>query len=232
MLALEDLHAGHGETRVLHGVSLTVRAGRVHALLGRNGAGKSTLLRAAMGLLPTQSGRVTLDATDLGRMPAHARARAGLAFVPETRDIFGALTVAENLALAARLAPPDSAWTRDRVLELFPNLGPRLRAGGHDLSGGEQQMLAMARALVAGPRVLLLDEPTEGLAPRIVAQLAEVLATLRRDGMTILLVEQKLAFALDLADEVSLLGRGLIQWQGTPDALRADTDAQARWLGV
>ncbi len=230
MLDIADLHAGYGETRVLHGLSLTVPEGQVTALLGRNGAGKTTTLKAIMGLVRATSGRVELAGEQfLGKAP-HRIARLGLAYVPETRDIFPSLTVSENLSLASRRFP--GPWTVERVLGLFPRLAERLSNGGAQLSGGEQQMLAIARALLMNPRLLLLDEPTEGLAPIIVRQIHDTLAELRRSGLTLLLVEQNFGFATSLADRVAVLGRGRVVWEGGPAEIRADTAAQARWLGI
>lgn len=232
MLDLHGLHTGYGDTRILHGLDLAVAAGRVHAILGRNGVGKTTALKAIMGLLPVLAGTVTLDGTAIaGETPARI-ARRGIAYVPETRDIFGALTVMENLALAARLRPTAGDWTIDRVLAFFPKLANRRRHGGNQLSGGEQQMLAIGRALVMNPRLLVLDEPTEGLAPIVIRQIFDKLAALKQSGLTILLVEQNISVAGSLADEISLIGRGTRVWHGTPAALQADTALQADWLGV
>ena len=230
MLEIADLDAGYGETRVLHGLSLSVPRGQVTALLGRNGAGKTTTLRAVMGLVRVASGSVLLDGRPLTGTPPHRVARLGVAYVPETRDIFPSLTVAENLSLAARRFP--GPWTIERVLDLFPRLAERLNNGGAELSGGEQQMLAIARALLMNPRLLLLDEPTEGLAPIIIRQIHDTLAELRGSGPTLVLVEQNFGFATSLADRVAVLGRGQLVWQGTPAAIRADTETQARWLGI
>ena len=232
MLELEGIETGYGETRVVHGLDLTVREGTVHALLGRNGVGKSTTLKSVIGQLPVTAGTVRLAGQQIsGRLP-HDIARLGVAYVPETRDIFGALTVRENLELAGRLAGPGADWTVDRIVEFFPNLAERLNNGGHELSGGEQQMLAVGRALMASPRILMLDEPTEGLAPIIIQQIFGKLKELKASGLTILLVEQNLNFALGLADDISLMGRGQIVWRGDADTLKADDEAHARWLGV
>jgi len=232
MLELKGVQSGYGETRVLHGLDFAVRAGSVHALLGRNGAGKSTTLKTIMGLVGVQTGTVTFDGRDISGTPPHEVARLGLAFVPETRDIFGALTVRENLALAGRLAGTLPNWTLERVIDFFPNLAGRLDNGGHELSGGEQQMLAIGRALMTGPRLLILDEPTEGLAPIIIQQIYAKLEELKDSGLTVLLVEQNLNFALGLADEISLMGRGQIVWRGDAAALAADEEVHGRWLGV
>ena len=232
MLELRGVKSGYGETRVLHGLDFAVRASSVHALLGRNGAGKSTTLKTVMGLVRAQAGEVVFDGQTISGRTPHGVARLGLAYVPETRDIFGALTVRENLDLAGRLAGPDPDWTIERVIGFFPNLAERLGNGGHELSGGEQQMLAIGRALMTGPRILILDEPTEGLAPIIIQQIYAKLKDLKQSGLTVLLVEQNLNFALGLADEISLMGRGQIVWRGDAAALEADAEAHSRWLGV
>ena len=232
MLELKSVASGYGETRVLHGVDLSVQEGAVHALLGRNGVGKSTTLKSIIGHLPVSEGAILLRDIPIANRAPHDVSRLGIAYVPETRDVFGSLSVKENLALAGRLAGPNPDWTIDRVAAFFPNLANRLSNSGHALSGGEQQMLAIGRALMAEPDILLLDEPTEGLAPIIIQQIFEKLRDLKSDGLTILLVEQNLNFALGLADDVSLMGRGQIVWRGTPDALRADEETHARWLGV
>jgi len=230
MLKLSSVESGYGETRVIHGLDLTVRPGTVHALLGRNGVGKSTTLKTIAGLLAPSAGEIVLNSQSIAGRPSYDIARLGLAFVPETRDIFGSLSVKENLALAARLG--HGGWSMERVLAFFPNLAARLGNGGHELSGGEQQMLAIARALMADPQILLLDEPTEGLAPIIIQQIFRKLQELKADGLTILLVEQNFNFATGLADEVTLLGRGSAVWHGTPQALVADSEAHEKWLGV
>ena len=233
MLELREIQTGYGETQIIHGLDLSVAPGTVHALLGRNGVGKSTTMKAIMGLLPITAGRVVFDGRDITDAPAHVVAKTGLAYVPETRDMFGALTLRENLELAGRLGTArGGAWSIARVLDFFPSLKGRLDNGGTQLSGGEQQMAAIGRALMMAPRTLLLDEPTEGLAPIIVRQIAEKLAELKAEGMTMLLVEQNLAFALRLADEVTLIGRGQAVWHGTSEALAEDEAVQGRWLGV
>lgn len=231
MLELTGIETGYGETKIIHGLDLVAAPGRVHALLGRNGVGKTTVLKALMGLLPLEAGRIALDGRSLASLRPHERARLGLAYVPETRDIFGSLSVRENLALAARLGGP-TAWSIEQVLAYFPNLASRLHNAGNQLSGGEQQMLAIGRALVMGPRVLVLDEPTEGLAPIIIQQIFAGLQDLKASGLTMLLVEQNLAFATGLADDVSIIGRGVKVWSGTPQALRADKESYVKWLGV
>jgi branched-chain amino acid transport system ATP-binding protein len=233
MLDLTSVDAGYGETQVLYGLTLTARPGRVLAILGRNGAGKSTTLKTVMGLLPARSGEIVFDGAPIANRRPFDIARTGIAYVPETRDIFPSLTVRENLELASRRFPaPDGGWTLDRVLALFPRLGERLDNGGTQLSGGEQQMLAIARALLMNPRLLILDEPTEGLAPIIVKLIHDKLKELRAAGLSMILVEQNFGFAVSLADDVVIVSKGQVVWTGTPDEIRADAEAQHRWLGV
>ena len=233
MLEVRQLEAGYGETQVIHGLDLAVGAGRVLAVLGRNGAGKSTTLKAVMGLVKTSGGSITFDGSPLiGRKP-FIIAGLGIAYVPETRDIFPSLTVRENLEIAARHnGGGASGWTVERVLDFFPRLKDRLGNGGNELSGGEQQMLAIGRALAMNPRLLLLDEPTEGLAPIIIRQIHDKLSELRAEGMTMVLVEQNFGFATSLADDVVVIGRGRVVWSGSPQVLRGDKELQSRWLGV
>jgi branched-chain amino acid transport system ATP-binding protein len=232
MLEVEALKAGYGETRIIHGLSLVAQPGKVLAVLGRNGVGKTTTLRAIMGLIPASEGAIRFDGIALRGEPPFRIAKRGIAYVPETRDIFPSLTVRENLELAGRLAAPNARWTLSRVLELFPRLGERLDNGGNQLSGGEQQMLAIGRALMMNPRLLILDEPTEGLAPIIVRQIHEKLTELKAEGLTMLLVEQNFGFATSLADAVCVIGRGVSVWSGPAAAIREDRAVQSQWLGV
>lgn len=233
MLDLTDVAAGYGETQVLHGLSLKAEPGRVLAILGRNGAGKSTTLKTIMGLLPLRGGSVSFDGQAIGGMTPYDIARLGIAYVPETRDIFRSLSVRENLDLAARRFPcPQGGWTVERVVDLFPRLGERMENGGDQLSGGEAQMLAIARGLLMNPRLLILDEPTEGLAPIIVRLIHDKLAELKHQGLSMVLVEQNFGFATSLADDVVVVSKGQVVWQGSAAAIRADSDAQHRWLGV
>ena len=232
LFEVEELNAWYGPSHVLQGVSLAVAKGAVTSLLGRNGAGKTTLLKAAMGLLPRRRGVVRLDGRRLDRLPAHLRARAGLAYVPETRGVFPSLSVLENLTVAARPPAGEEGWTLERVLALFPLLAERRQASGGALSGGEQQMLAIARALLINGRVLLLDEPTEGLAPSLVSEIEALLNDLKRQGLTILLVEQRLAMAARLADRVLVLGKGRLRWQGDAAAFAEAHEVRHTWLGV
>ena len=231
MLDLQDVESGYGDTQVLHGLTVHAQPGRVLAILGRNGAGKSTLLKTVMGLLPTRAGDIRLDGTALNGKRPFDIAKLGIAYVPETRDIFPSLSVRENLMLAAaRFGGGD--WTMERVIALFPRLGERMDNGGAQLSGGEQQMLAIARALLMNPRLLILDEPTEGLAPIIVKLIHDKLQELRAAGLAMLLVEQNFGFATSLADDVVVVSKGQVVWTGTPAEIRADVQAQHRWLGI
>lgn len=230
MLRLEGITAGYGETQVLHGVSLEVAVGEVVALLGRNGAGKTTTLRSIIGLTPAWNGSVVFDGQDITRRKPHTLALAGIGYLPEHRGVFPSLSVHENLTLVEGRRP--GAWTIARVYELFPRLAERRQNGGAQLSGGEQQMLAIARALLLNPKLLLLDEPTEGLAPLIVREIYARLADIKAEGATVLLVEQSVRFALSLADRAYVLGRGQVEWQGDAAALAGDAEAQKTWLGV
>ena len=232
MLQVSDIHVYYGDSHVLQGVSLEVRPGEIVCLLGRNGAGKSTTMRGIIGVNPPKSGTVRLNGRDLAGKPAYENVRQGLAFVPEDRRIFPKLTVNENLEVA--LLPPRpgrSPWTLDRTYRTFPFLaGLKTRKGGN-LSGGEQQMLAIARALVGNPLMLLLDEPCEGLAPVIVEELARIIADLKSD-MPILLTEQNARFALAIADRGYVIDKGVIRFAGTKQDLLANTEVQSRYLSV
>ena len=230
MLRLEGITAGYGETQVLHGVSLEVAVGEVVALLGRNGAGKTTTLRSIIGLTPVWNGYVVFDGQDITRRKPYTLALAGIGYLPEHRGVFPSLSVHENLTLVEGRRP--GAWTIARVYELFPRLAERRQNGGAQLSGGEQQMLAIARALLLNPKLLLLDEPTEGLAPLIVREIYARLADIKAEGATVLLVEQSVRFALSLADRAYVLGRGQVEWQGDAAALAGDAEAQKTWLGL
>ena len=236
LLALEDLHAYYGEAHILQGVSLTVGAGEVVTLIGRNGAGKTTTLKSIMGLVPPRGGRITFDGRELTTLPTHEVARAGIAYVPEERRILPNLSVAENLRLGMlsvpRAAQAENAGVMEEVLTYFPRLRERYEQKGKSLSGGEQQMLAIARGLVAHPKLMLVDEPTEGLSPLLVQNLTEILGEINRRGTTILLVEQMLEVALALSHRLYVMDQGRIQFEGTPDALRADPEIQQRFLGV
>jgi len=219
----------YGRSHVLHGVSLRAAAGEVVSLLGRNGAGKSTTLRAIVGVVDVTAGEIRLDGRSVRGVPTHRVARLGIGLVPEDRRIFADLTVAENLMVGARA---EGSWSVDRVLTLFPRLGDLVRQRGGSLSGGEQQMLTIARTLVTGPRVLLLDEPSEGLAPVVVSALADTIAALKREGLSILMAEQNLKFARRLADRAYIIEKGQIRFDGTMAALDADASLRRAYLSV
>jgi len=235
LLAVEDLHAYYGEAHILQGVSLTIAAGEVVTLIGRNGAGKTTTLKSIMGLVPPR-GRISFNGRELAGLATHDIARGGIAYVPEERRILPNLSVAENLRLgilgAGRAAAADNGAALEEVLTYFPRLRERYEQQGKSLSGGEQQMLAIARGLVARPKLMLVDEPTEGLSPILVESLTEILGQINRRGTTILLVEQMLDVALALSHRLYVMDQGRIQFEGTPDALRADPEIQQRFLGV
>ncbi|HXF97960.1 MAG TPA: ABC transporter ATP-binding protein [Gaiellaceae bacterium] len=231
MLEVVGLAAGYLGEKVVEDIDLEVETGEAVAIVGSNGAGKTTLFRAIAGLLPALEGRVVLDGRDLTRRPAYRRARAGIAYVPAERHLFPAMTVKTNLLLGAYPRRPDRE-TLELVYELFPRLKERLRQQAGTLSGGEQQMLAVARALVARPRLLLLDEPTTGLAP-IVAQAAfEALQDLKRKGVTLLIAEQQVPLALSVADRGYVLENGRIRLQGTPAELERNPEVRRAYLGV
>jgi branched-chain amino acid transport system ATP-binding protein len=235
MLEVEGIHTYYGESHVLHGVSLRVGPGEAVALLGRNGAGKTTLIRSVMGLTPPRDGRVLVEGEPIQGWPAHRIARRGLALVPQGRRIFAPLTVRENLLLGARpsgQAEQAKRWTLDRVLALFPHLGERMGQMGGTLSGGEQQMLAVGRALLTNGRMLLLDEPSEGLAPLIVREIGAILHRLKRERQAILLVEQNYQLAREIADRIYVLSKGQVVYEGSPAALDANEDVKRRYLGV
>ena len=232
MLEVLDLHTYYGDSHVLQGATLRVERGHVTSVLGRNGVGKTTLCRSLAGLTPARLGRVVLNGLDVTRLPPHRICDAGISLVPQGRRIFVSLTVHENLTIAAR--PPKSAnpWTIERVFGLFPRLAERRHHGGNDLSGGEQQMLAIARALVANPVVLVMDEPTEGLAPALVAEVARLIRQLREEGTTVLLVEQNAAFAVDVSDTVHVMHQGTIVHSSSAAALWGDEEIKSQYLGV
>ncbi|HUZ62084.1 MAG TPA: ABC transporter ATP-binding protein [Acetobacteraceae bacterium] len=231
MLSVQALHAHYGASHVLQGVDLEIPAGQVVAVLGRNGVGKTTTLRALIGLLTRSRGRVRLDGVEIAGWPAHRIARAGIAYVPEGRLIFPDLTVLENIRVGERR--PARSWPLERLFTLFPALRERAANRGGQLSGGEQQMLAIARALVTDPKVLLLDEPSQGLAPLVVQELAEVIRRLRDDGVAVLLVEQNLKLAEAVADEIRIMVKGRIAYAGTRQAFHDDqAEIRDRYLTV
>ena len=229
ILRVEKVDAFYGIGHILHGLSLGVGEGEVVALLGRNGAGKTTTLRCITGLTPPRSGAVRYRGKDIAGLEAHRISRLGIALVPETRGIFSYLSCYENLAIAERAS---SRWRMDAVLERFPRLRERLGNKGQQLSGGEQQMLAIARALLTGPDLLLLDEPSQGLAPIVVNAVMDTIRSLKAERVSMLLVEQNAEMALQLADRVYVIDHGTVVFEGTPERLRADRQVTATYLGV
>ena len=233
MLTVRDLHAYYGRAHILHGVTLEARAGEVVALLGRNGAGKSTTLKTIMGLVPAASGEVSFGDVRIESLPPHRIARLGLGYVPEERRIFTDLTVMENLTVG-RQAPREGApsWSEDKLFALFPNLARMRERPGGRMSGGEQQMLTIARTLMGNPRCVLLDEPSEGLAPIIVEQMAHSIRTLKGEGLSVVLCEQNLHFALGVADRAYIIEKGQIRFGGTMAELAADAALREQYLSV
>jgi branched-chain amino acid transport system ATP-binding protein len=233
MLEVAGLDAYYGRAHILHGVSFTAAAGEVLVLLGRNGAGKSTTLKSLIGLVRPAAGTIRFDGHDLAGREPHRIARAGLGYVPEERRIFTDLTVMENLEVGRQPARAGLApWTPDRLFALFPNLGAMRDRPGGRMSGGEQQMLTIARTLMGNPRLVLLDEPSEGLAPVIVDQMAAAILALKAEGVAIVLAEQNLHFSERVADRAVVLESGRVAWSGTMAALRADEQARRTYLAV
>ena len=228
LLALDAVDAYYDRSHVLQSLSMAVDSGAVVALLGRNGAGKSTTLKTIMGIVPVRAGRMRFDGADITGLAPHRVARLGIAYVPEDRGIFASLSVQEHLTLAN----VHGGWPLARIYEAFPRLAERRDHRGTQLSGGEQQMLSIARALTLAPRLLVMDEPTEGLAPVIVEEIAAIAERLKADGLTMLLVEQNYPFAARIADRVYVLGKGRIRWEGAPAELDADEDIKRMWLGI
>ncbi|ABK12820.1 ABC transporter ATP-binding protein [Burkholderia orbicola] len=229
MLDVKEVHACYGKSHVLQGISLNVNEGETVTLLGRNGAGKSTTLKTIAGVVAPTGGTVTFEGRPVAGQPAHRIAAGGLCFVPEHRGIFRLLSVEENLRLGARR---DSPWQLDEIYRIFPRLKERRRNGGAQLSGGEQQMLAIGRALMNHPRLLMLDEPVEGLAPVIVEEIVEQLKRIKAAGVAILLVEQNLEVCTQLADRHFVIEQGVIVYEGSNAAFAADHDVKDRYLGV
>jgi branched-chain amino acid transport system ATP-binding protein len=233
MLHATDLHAFYGRAHILHGISLEARAGEVVALLGRNGAGKSTAVKAIMGLVPLADGEVSFAGTRIDCLPSHRIAQLGLGYVPEERRIFTELTVMENLEVGrqpARTGVP--AWDEDKLFKLFPNLGRMRDRPGGRMSGGEQQMLTIARTLMGNPRCVLLDEPSEGLAPIIVHEMAESIRALKGEGLSVLLCEQNLRFCEAIADRAYIIEKGQIRFGGTMAELAANSSLREQYLSV
>ncbi|CAN7341592.1 ABC transporter ATP-binding protein [Bosea sp. LjRoot90] len=231
MLSVRELAAGYGHARVLFGLSFEARAGEVVSLIGRNGMGKTTTIRAIMGLTRPTAGEIAFDGRPLAGLAPNAIARLGIGLVPEGRRVFPSLTVEENLIATAR-GGSGGHWTLPRVIELFPRLGERRRQSARTLSGGEQQMLAVGRALMTNPRLLILDEATEGLAPLIRAEIWRCLQMLKQAGQTIVVVDKNLAEMASLVDRHHVVEKGRIVWAGTPAALHDDPDLASRYLGL
>ena len=231
MLSVADLHAYYGKSHVLHGVNLFVGRGEIVSLLGRNGVGRSTTIKAIMGLVTTR-GSIMFQGHDIAGMKTHEIALRGIGYVPEDREIFPDLTVRENLLLGMKGRQASPRWRMDDMYELFPRLKAREDTAAGVLSGGEQQMLTLCRTLIGDPDLIMIDEPTEGLAPLIVAQVAELLREIRRRGVSILLVEQKLAIALDISDRVYVMGHGAVVFEGDAAGLHADDRIRQEWLAV
>jgi len=233
MLSVSGLSAHYGRAHILEEVALEVAAGEVVVLLGRNGAGKSTTMKAIMGLVPPSAGRVTFAGVEIAGRPPFEIARLGLGYVPEERRIFTELTVLENLEVGRRPAPPGfEPWTPARLFALFPSLGRMQDRLGGRMSGGEQQMLTIARTLMGNPRLILLDEPSEGLAPVVVERMAEAIGTLKASGLGILLSEQNLHFARGVSDRATIIEKGRIRWSGTIPELLAAEEVREQYLSV
>jgi branched-chain amino acid transport system ATP-binding protein len=229
ILEVQNINAFYGLSHILHGLSLNIAEGEVVALLGRNGAGKTTTLRSVAGLTPPKQGEILYKGSVISGLDPHVISQKGIALVPETRDIFSYLSVKENLAIAGRR---NSRWQMDTVLARFPGLKERLHHKGRELSGGEQEMLAIARALMTGPDLLLLDEPSQGLAPLVVNAVMDTIRELKAQHVSMLLVEQNAEMALQLAGRVYVIDHGTVVFEGTPARLRADANVTATYLGV
>ena len=231
MLEVQDLHAYYGKSHILHGVDFRVGAGEIVSLLGRNGVGRSTTIKAIMGDVD-RHGSVMFKGRQLGALKPHQVARAGLGYVPENRDIFPQLTVRENLLLGMKSGQTGGRWSMDDMFQLFPRLRERADTPGGVLSGGEQQMLTICRTLMGDPDLMMIDEPTEGLAPKMVELVADLLERIAARGVSILLVEQKLTIALRISKRLYVMGHGRIVFEGTPAALQADAGVRKEWLEV
>lgn len=231
MLEVRDLHAYYGKSHVLRGVDLDVGAGEVVSLLGRNGVGRSTTLKAIMGEI-APVGTVRFKGRNIAGLPSYRIARLGLGYVPENRDIFPTLTVRQNLVLGQKVAGREGRWRLDDMLDMFPSLRAREDSAAGVLSGGEKQMLTVCRTLMGDPELVMIDEPTEGLAPLIVKKVGELMLEIARRGVAILLVEQKLAIALDISRRVYVMGHGRVVFEGTPAELRANEPVRREWLEV
>ena len=231
MLTIKNLHAFYGKSHVLHGVSFDVQSGEIVALLGRNGSGRSTTAKAIMGLVDCQGSITWKGAETLGKK-AYQIAHLGIGYVPENRDIFPKLTVHQNLLLGQKGSAQNSRWSFEDMYTMFPRLRERQHTEAGVLSGGEQQMLTLCRTLMGDPELIIIDEPTEGLAPKIVELVGQYLQTLKAKGISVLLIEQKLTIAMAISDRALVMGHGSIVFHGTPDSLRADAYTRKEWLEV
>ncbi len=232
MLTVADIHTWYGDSYILQGVSLEVKDGTCVSLLGRNGMGKTTTIRSIMGLAPPRKGSIRFDGTELVGLSTHRIARLGIGLIPQGRLIFSSLSVTENLKMAARTSGKNDPWTLDKVFTLFPKLAERRKNKGNLLSGGEQQMLTIARALMTNPDLLLFDEPSEGLAPVVVDEVFRVIAELRAAGESILLVEQDFGMAMSVADYAYIMSKGTVVHESTPEQLIDNESIKATYLGV
>lgn len=233
LLGVKGLHAHYGKSHILHGIDMTVPEGAIVSLLGRNGSGRSTLMKAIMGIVPPSAGQVVMDGRDLAGARPYDICRSGIGYVPEERLVFANLTVAENLAMGVQQPQPGARrWSVEDMYSYFPRLRERRDINAGYLSGGEQQMLTMCRSLLGNPRLLLIDEPTEGLAPKIVEVVMEVILDIAKRGVSVLLVEQKLTIALRVAHDVLVMGHGELVFHGPPDALANRPDIRRNWLEV
>jgi len=230
MLEVKDIHTYYGKSYVLQGVSLSIKKGSTVAIMGRNGMGKTTLIRSIMGLAPASRGHIIFKGLDITNLPTCKIARLGIGLVPQGRFIFSSLTARENLQIATRMK--SGGWDLGKILSLFPTLGERLKHKGDELSGGEQQMLACGRGLVSNPGLLLLDEPSEGLAPVLVRSITEALVQIKASGVSILLVEPSLSRVREVADYVYVMTRGTIVYEGTPEEVSQNTEIKSQFLGM
>ena len=231
MLEVKDLHAYYGRSHILQGVNLEVGNGEIVSLLGRNGVGRSTTCKTIMGLVPPE-GTITYQGETISGLKPHVIARKGIGFVPEDRWIFPGLTVLQNLLLGSKTRIPKGRWSVDDVFELFPKLGERSNVQGGLISGGEQQMLTMCRTLMGDPSFIMIDEPTEGLAPKLVEQVGRLIEEIAQRGISVLLVEQKLSIALKISQRLYIMGHGQIVFEGSPEDLKADDSIRKEWLEV
>lgn len=230
MLELLDIHTYYGESHVLHGISMTVQQGSVVALLGRNGMGKTTAIRSIIGFTPPREGQIRFKKRDITKLKPYHIAKMGIGLVPQGRNIFPSLSVKENLTMAARQGSKNGEWSLDRVYAQFPILKERSKLKGNLLSGGEQQMLAVGRALMTNPDLLLMDEPSEGLAPLVVHDIGFIIVRLKREGLSILLVEQNLPMGLGVSDHVLIISKGQIVYESSPAQLRENEEVKVKYL--